>query len=107
MPDEGGGSSPTMNAQEETMSEREAVALVISEARSDGDSLLAAVRNGEDPGTGRMRRLISALAVIFHSLGGRGEIDRRLASALFTPGPNGSFKISSFAKRGAGLGQGF
>jgi hypothetical protein len=82
------------------MNEAEAVALIISEARSDGESLLASVRNGEDPGAERMHRLVSALAVVFHSLSGRREIDRRLASALFTLGSDVPLTISSLAGKG-------
>ena len=89
------------------MSEGEAVALIISEARSGGDSLLASVRDGEDPGPERMSRLVSALAVIFHSLGGRGEIDRRLASALFTLGSDVPLTISALANRGHVWRKGF
>ena len=82
------------------MTETEAVALIISEARSDGDSLLACVRDGEEPGAGRMRRLVSALAVVYHALGGRGEIDRKLAGALFTLGSDVPLTISSLAGKG-------
>ncbi|MCA1615410.1 MAG: hypothetical protein LC800_15170 [Acidobacteria bacterium] len=89
------------------MSEGEAVALIISEARNDGDSLLASVRGGEDPGTERMRRLISALAVIFHLLDGRSEIDRRLASALFTLGSDVPMTISALANKGHVWRKGF
>lgn len=82
------------------MNEAEAVGLIILEARNEGDSLLAIVRGGEDPGAERMHRLVSALAVIFHSLGGRVEIDRRLASALFTLGSDVPLTISSLAGKG-------
>ena len=89
------------------MREAEAIALIISEAGDDGDSLLSNVRNGEDPGAERMRRLVSALAVVFHSLGGRGEIDRRLASALFTLGSDVPLTISSLASKGHVWRKGF
>ena len=89
------------------MSEEEAVALIISEARSEGDSLLASVRGGRDPGAERMRRLVSALAVVYHSLGGRPEIERRLASALFTLGSDVPLTISSLASKGHGWRKGF
>jgi hypothetical protein len=78
------------------MTAEEAIELITSEA----DTLLATVRGGDDPGSERMRRLVSALAVAFHSLSGRGEIDRRLASALFTLGSNVPLTISSLANRG-------
>lgn len=89
------------------MSEAEAIALIISEAGDGGDSLLSNVRNGGDPGAERMRRLVSALAVVFHSLGGRGEIDRRLAGALFTLGSDVPLTISSLANRGHVWRKGF
>ena len=89
------------------MSEEEAAALIISEARGDGDSLLAAVRGGEDPGAERMRRLVSALAVVFHSLNGRGEIERRLAGALFTLGSDVPLTISALANKGHVWRKGF
>ena len=82
------------------MTEEQAAALIISEARGNGDSLLALVRGGEDPGAERMRRLVSALAVVFHSLGGRREIERRLAGALFTLGSDVPLTISSLASKG-------
>ena len=89
------------------MSEEEAVALVISEAHADEESLLASVRNGEDPGTERMLRLVSALAVLYHSLRGQGLIDRKLASALFTLGSDVPLTISSLAGKGHGWRKGF
>lgn len=89
------------------MSEAEAVELIISEARSDGDSLLAGVRGGADPSPDRMRRLVSALAVVYHSLGGRGVIDRKLASALFTLGSDVPLTISSLAGKGHAWRKGF
>ncbi len=89
------------------MTPDDALALIISEARPDGDSLLASVKNGEEPGTQRMSRLISALAVIFHSLGGRAEIDRKLAAALFALGSELPLTISSLASRGHSWRRGF
>ena len=89
------------------MSEAEAIALIISEARNEGGGLLSSVRKGEDPGAERMRRLVSALAVVFHSLKGRSEIDRRLASALFTLGSDVPLTISSLANRGHVWRKGF
>lgn len=89
------------------MSPEEAAALVISEARREGDSLLALVRRGEEPGAARMAQLVSALAVVFHSLGGRAEIDRRLASALFTLGSDVPLSISSLASKGHVWRKGF
>lgn len=85
------------------MTAEEAIELITSEA----DSLLATVSGGDDPGPERMRRLISALAVAFHSFSGRGEIDRRLASALFTLGSNVPLTISSLANRGHVWRKGF
>ena len=78
------------------MSPEEATALIISEA----EGLLTDVRGGEDPGVERMRRLVSALAVVFHSLSGRRELDRRLAGALFTLGSDVPLTISSLANKG-------
>lgn len=89
------------------MSEEEAVALIISEASADGDGLLVSVRSGEDPGAERMRRLVSALAVLYHSLRGQGVIDRRLASALFTLGSDVPLTISSLAGKGHSWRKGF
>ncbi len=85
------------------MTAEEATALITSEA----DSLLANVRGGEDPGPERMRRLVSALAVAFHALKGRGEMDRRLAAALFTLGAHVPLTISSLANRGHVWRKGF
>src|SRR5215210_2116169 len=85
------------------MSSEEAIALIISE----GDDLLASVRRGEDPGAERMSRLVSALAVVFHSLGGLREIDRKLASALFTLGSDVPLTISSLANKGHVWRKGF
>jgi hypothetical protein len=65
------------------------------------------VRDGDDPGPERMRRLVSALAVVFHSLSGQGVIDRKLASALFTLGSNVPLTISSLANRGHVWRKGF
>lgn len=89
------------------MTSDDALALIISEARPDGDSLLASVKNGEEPGTKRMGQLISALAVVFNSLGGRAELDRKLAAALFTLGSELPLTISSLASRGHAWRRGF
>jgi hypothetical protein len=89
------------------MTEAEAIALVISEARNEGGSLLASVCNGADPGSERMHRLVSALAVVFHSHSGRREIDRKLASALFTLGSDVPLTISSLAGKGHAWRKGF
>lgn len=89
------------------MTEAEAIALVISEARNEGNSLLAIVRGGEDPGAERMRRLVSALAIVFHSLSGQSRIDRRLASALFTLGSDVPMTISALANKGHVWRKGF
>lgn len=82
------------------MSKEEARALIISEAGNDGDSLLASVRRGDDPGPQRMLRLVSALAVVFHSLNGQSQLERRLASALFTLGSDVPMTISALANKG-------
>jgi hypothetical protein len=89
------------------MNEEEAVALIISEARADVGGLLASVREGEDPGTDRMRRLVSALAVLYHSLRGQGVLERKLASALYTLGSDVPLTISSLAGKGHSWRQGF
>ena len=82
------------------MSIEDAVALIISEARTSGDGLLVSVRKGEDPGTERMHKLILALSTVFNSLKGQAELDRQLASALFTLGSDVPLTISSLASRG-------
>jgi hypothetical protein len=82
------------------MSPEEATVLIISEARTDWNSLLVSVRNGEDPGTERMRELISALKTLSLSLGGLPQLDRQLAAALFTLGSDVPLTISSLASRG-------
>lgn len=89
------------------MNPDDAIALIISEADPGGDSLLASVRNGEDPGTERMRQLISALAVVFHSLRGQATLDRNLAAALFTLGSDVPLTISSQATKGQSWRKGF
>jgi hypothetical protein len=89
------------------MSLEDAVALIVSEARPSGDSLLVSVRNGEDPGTERMRQLILALATVFHALIGQAEIDRSLAAALFTLGSDVPLTISSLASKGQSWRRGF
>jgi len=82
------------------MNTGEAVALIISEAHSEGESLLVGVRNGEDPGPERMRQIILALKTIFHALDGEAELDRSLAAALFTLGSEVPLTISSLASQG-------
>jgi hypothetical protein len=82
------------------MTLEDAITLIISEARSSGDSLLVSVRNGEDPGTERMRQLISALTVMYHSLSGHAELNRGLAAALFTLGSDVPLTISALASKG-------
>ncbi|HVF90490.1 MAG TPA: hypothetical protein VNH22_10515 [Blastocatellia bacterium] len=89
------------------MTPEEAIALAISEARPDGDSLLLIVRNGEDPGTERMRQLVSALKTIFHSLNGQAELARSLAAALYTLGSDVPLTISSLASQGHSWRKGF
>jgi hypothetical protein len=89
------------------MTEAEAAALIVSEGRGEGDGLLASVRDGRDPGPERMGRLVSALAVLYHSLGGRRELDRKLASALFTLGSDVPLTISSLAGKGHVWRKGF
>lgn len=82
------------------MTPDEAVSLIISEARADGDSLLAQVREGQDPGRERMRTLVSALRTIFNSLSRQAELDRQLAAALFALGSDLPLTISALASRG-------
>ena len=82
------------------MNAEDAVALIISEARADGDSLLASVRQGHDPGQERMRQLVRALRTVFHSLDKQAELDRHLAAALFTLGSDVPLTISSLASKG-------
>lgn len=82
------------------MNEEDAIALIIAEARADGDSLLANVRQGHDPGQERMRQLIQALRTVFHSLDKQAELDRHLAAALFTLGSDVPLTISSLASKG-------
>lgn len=82
------------------MSPEDAIVLIISEARTDWNSLLVSVRNGEDPGTERMRQLISALKTVSDSLGGQASLDRQLAAALFTLGSDVPLTISSLASKG-------
>jgi hypothetical protein len=82
------------------MSTEDAIALIISEARADGKSLLDSVRNGVDPGRERMLQLISALRTVFHSLSKQAELDRHLAAALFALGSDLPLTISSLASKG-------
>jgi hypothetical protein len=89
------------------MTLEEAVALIISEASPNGDSLLASVRRGEDPGVERMGQLISALATVFHSLKGYPALDRNLAAALFILGSDVPLTISSLASKGHAWRSGF
>jgi len=89
------------------MSPDDAVILIISEARTGADGLLVSVRKGEDPGTERMRRLITALGTVFNSLGGQAELDRRLAAALFTLGSDLPLTISSLVSKGQNWRRGF
>ncbi|HYY57109.1 MAG TPA: hypothetical protein VE842_07220 [Pyrinomonadaceae bacterium] len=88
------------------MSPDDALALIISEADAD-NGLLGSLRNGEDPGAERMRRLISALGVVFRSLAGQVQIDRNLAAALFTLGSDVPLTISSLASKGRNWRRGF
>jgi hypothetical protein len=89
------------------MTSEEAIALIISEAGTGVDSLLITVRRGEDPGSERMRQLSLALSTVFQSLEGDLELDRRLASALFTLGSDVPLTISSLASRGHTWRSGF
>ncbi|HEV2913427.1 MAG TPA: hypothetical protein VGX92_09105 [Pyrinomonadaceae bacterium] len=88
------------------MSTDDAVALIISEADA-GNGLLSSLRAGEDPGTERMRQLISALSIVFQSLGGQTELDRHLAAALFTLGSDVPLTISALASKGQNWRRGF
>lgn len=89
------------------MTLEDALALIIKEARSGGDSLLVKVRGGEDPGSERMYLLIEALKTLFHSINGHVELNRQLASALFTLGSDVPLTISSLASRGHNWRKGF
>lgn len=89
------------------MNLEDAVALIISEARTSSDSLLTDVRNGEDPGTERMRQLTLALRTVFQSVNGQAELDRHLAAALFTLGSDVPLTISSLATKGQSWRRGF
>ena len=89
------------------MNSTDAVTLIISEARAGEEGLLACVRNGEDPGTERMRQLIVALDNVFHSLSGQTELERPLAAALFTLGSDVPLTISSLATKGQSWRRGF
>ena len=89
------------------MTLEDAVALVISEAQTGGDSLLASVRNGQDPGTERMRQLNAALITIYNSLSGQADLDRKLAAALFSLGSDVPLTISSLANKGQSWRRGF
>jgi hypothetical protein len=89
------------------MNLEEALALIINESRSSGESLLVKVRNGEDPGSERMYRLIEALKTLFNSINGHVELNRQLASALFTLGSDVPLSISSLASRGHNWRRGF
>ena len=82
------------------MNEEDAIALIIAEARADGNSLLANVREGRDPGQERMRQLNKALRTVFDSLDKQAELDRHLAAALFTLGSDVPLTISSLASKG-------
>ncbi|MBA3765674.1 MAG: hypothetical protein H0W99_01550 [Acidobacteria bacterium] len=89
------------------MNPEDAVALIISEARASGDSLLTSVRKGEDPGAERMRQLILALRTVFQSVNGQAELDRHLAAALFTLGSDVPLTISALATKGQSWRRGF
>ncbi len=89
------------------MNPEDALVLIISEARADGDGLLVGIRNGEDPGVERMQRLISALKIVFHALNGQAELDRHLAAALYTLGSDVPLTISSLASKGQIWRRGF
>jgi hypothetical protein len=82
------------------MKPEDAVSLIISEARADGESLLAGVREGRDPGRERMSQLIHALRTVFNSLTKQAELDRHLAAALFALGSDLPLTISSLASKG-------
>lgn len=89
------------------MTSEEAVALIIFEAGESVESLLMAVRRGEDPGSERMRHLSLALRIVFQSLEGHPELERNLAAALFTLGSDVPLTISSLAGRGHSWRRGF
>ena len=89
------------------MSLEDAVSLIISEARTAGNGLLASVRNGEDPGTERMLQLVSALRTVFDALSKQAELDRHLAAALFSLGSDLPLTISALASQGQNWRRGF
>lgn len=89
------------------MNTEEAIKIILSEAHPGVDSLLSGIRNGEDPGAERMRRLVSALQTVFQLLSGQPDLDRKLAAALFTLGSDVPLTISSLATKGRGWRKGF
>lgn len=89
------------------MNPDDAIVLIIAEADPAGNSLLASVRNGEDPGTEKMHQLILALTTLFHSLKGQATLDRKLAAALFRLGSDVPLTISSRASKGQNWRKGF
>ncbi|HEY0404677.1 MAG TPA: hypothetical protein VGC89_03050, partial [Pyrinomonadaceae bacterium] len=82
------------------MNLEEALSIIFSEARADGEGLLVTVKGGDDPGAARMSELNSALGLLFQSLEGQTELNRRLAAALFTLGSDVPLTISSWASKG-------
>lgn len=82
------------------MNLEESLSTIFSETRTSGDSLLVAVKAGEDPGAERMRQLNSALGLLFRSLEGHAELNRQLAAALFTLGSDIPLTISAWASKG-------
>lgn len=78
----------------------EALELILSESHQGGADLPGVIRRGEDPGSERMARLISALGTVFESLTGHTEINRQLAAALFTLGADVPLMVSSWASKG-------
>jgi hypothetical protein len=89
------------------MNLEEAVKLIINEAHKSDGSLSAVIRTGADPGAQRMHDLISAIKIVFHALEGHGDLDRRLAAALFTLGSDIPLMVSHQANQGQQWRKGF
>ncbi|MFN2452634.1 MAG: hypothetical protein ABR577_00255 [Pyrinomonadaceae bacterium] len=89
------------------MNSEEAVKVIIYEAHTGTEGVLASVRKGEDPGAERMRNLIRALKVVFELLQTETELNRILAAALFVLGSDVPMSISSWANKGQIWRKGF
>lgn len=89
------------------MNLEESLSIIFSETRTEGDSLLVAVKSGEDPGAERMSQLNSALGLLFRSVEGHTELNRQLSAALFTLGSDVPLTISAWASKGHVWRKGF